>query len=215
MRLNLYNRRVPSPKVWGAFLYISSGCKIHEWLQIGNTVLKLITDFDSDAHKFEYTISPPPQSDSDTEEDRDRLHRVDWHYKISTFCTYDSPFGLRQNEAPNIKTLPHWDLFLEIMQLMVEETNRYDHQYLDTFDKEHSSLPCVNIQKCTYFYLLVWVTNKDYSSSLFQFFATFMETMKCDSPKYWDFYIFLPTKVNLIKRDENYDRLWKMITILH
>jgi hypothetical protein len=38
-------------------------------------------------------------------------------------------------------------LFLEIVQLLVEETNSYYHQYMDTLDKGRSPLPDVAVQE--------------------------------------------------------------------
>jgi len=37
--------------------------------------------------------------------------------------------------------------FFEIVQMMVEETNRYYHQYLDALDGGQSSLPDMTVQE--------------------------------------------------------------------
>jgi hypothetical protein len=55
------------------------------------------------------------------------------------------PSGLRQNEAPIVNKdsspLSVLMLFsLEILRLLVEERNRYYHQYLDTLDEGCSPL---------------------------------------------------------------------------
>jgi hypothetical protein len=67
--------------------------------------------------------------------------------------------------------------FLEIMQLLVEETNRYYHPYLDTLDEGRSPLPDVTKQEM-YLFLSITVQMghdqrerlKDYWSLLEQFF---------------------------------------------
>jgi hypothetical protein len=42
--------------------------------------------------------------------------------------------------------------FLEIMRLLLEETNRYYHQYLDTLEEGRFPLPDVTIQEMYYCY---------------------------------------------------------------
>jgi hypothetical protein len=89
---------------------------------------------------------------SDKEDDiMDTQHMMDQQYRLSTFCTVvhrftQGPSGLQQNEAPHItkdsnslSTLMVF--FLEIMQMLVEETNRYHHKYLDTLNEEQCTLP--------------------------------------------------------------------------
>jgi hypothetical protein len=98
---------------------------------------QLILDTDSEAHMSKDDISPP-QSDSDTEEDNkiDTGCR-DWtdttHSRPSASVIHkftEGPSELRQNEAPPLSVFMLF--FLEIIQLLVEDTNRYYHQYLDT-----------------------------------------------------------------------------------
>jgi hypothetical protein len=50
--------------------------------------------------------------------------------------------------------------FVEIIQLLVEETNRYHHQHLDTLDKGQSPLPDVNVQEMCLFLAIISVTIK-------------------------------------------------------
>jgi len=50
--------------------------------------------------------------------------------------------------------------FVEIIQLLVEETNRYHHQYLDTLDKGQSLLPDVTVQEMFLFLAINSVTIK-------------------------------------------------------
>jgi hypothetical protein len=45
--------------------------------------------------------------------------------------------------------------FFEIIQLSVEETNRYYHQYLGTLDKEWSPLPDVTAQEMCLFVAII------------------------------------------------------------
>jgi hypothetical protein len=127
-------------------------------LQDKDIAQELILDTDSEAHISEDDISPP-QSDSDTEEhDRTNTGCRDWTYithsrpsapVIHKFT--GGPSGLRQNEAPHINKdsspLSVFMLsFIEIIPLLVEETNRYYHQYLDTLEGR-SPLPDVTIQE--------------------------------------------------------------------
>jgi hypothetical protein len=46
--------------------------------------------------------------------------------------------------------------FLEIMQVLVEEANRYSHQYLDMLDDGHPPLPNMTVQE-VYLFLSVIV----------------------------------------------------------
>jgi len=50
--------------------------------------------------------------------------------------------------------------FVEIIQLVVEETNRCHHQYLDTLDKGESPLPDVTLQEMCLFVAIISVTIK-------------------------------------------------------
>jgi hypothetical protein len=112
--------------------------------------------------------------------------------------------------------------FLEIMQLLVEESNRYYHQYLDTLDEGRSPLHDVTIWEM-YLFLSIIVQMghdqrdrlNDYSSTLEQFFMAFYgNTMKRD--RFFHILRFLHFSDNRNypdKTDENYDRLWKMRTI--
>jgi hypothetical protein len=74
----------------------------------------------------------------------------------------------------------HAIFFLGIMQLLVEETNRFYHQYLEAAAEGHSPLPDVTLQE-TYLFLSIiaqmgcYQTDrlKDYWSTLEQFFMAF------------------------------------------
>jgi hypothetical protein len=80
---------------------------------------------------------------------------------------------LETNNAPNVHkdSFPtecfHTRCFLQIMQLLLEEINQYYHQYLDTLDEGHSTLPYVTMQEM-YFYLLLcgWITIKQTGSKI-------------------------------------------------
>jgi hypothetical protein len=45
--------------------------------------------------------------------------------------------------------------FFDIIQLLMEETNRYYHQYLDTLDEERSPLPDVTVQEMCLFVAII------------------------------------------------------------
>jgi hypothetical protein len=80
------------PKYETQFVVVPSECKmaLKRGLQDEDIAQELILDSDSDAHMSEDDISS--QSDSDTEDDdrKDRLQRLDRHYTNSTFCTCDT-----------------------------------------------------------------------------------------------------------------------------
>jgi hypothetical protein len=135
-------------------------------LQDEDIAQELILDTDSEAHISEDDISP--QSDSDTEED----DRTDTGYRDWTDTSQSrssSPVihkftgklsGLRQNKAFHINKdsspLSMFMLFfLETMQLLVEETNRYYHQYLDALYEGCSSLPDVTIKEMYLFLSII------------------------------------------------------------
>ena len=45
--------------------------------------------------------------------------------------------------------------FFEIIQLLVEETNGYYHQYLDTLDEGRSPLPDLTVQEMCLFLTII------------------------------------------------------------
>jgi hypothetical protein len=108
----------------------------------------LILDAVSDAQISEVDISPP-QSDSDNEEnDRTETSCTEWsdttqsQHSVPMIQKFTAgPSGLRKNKVPRINkdSFPlsvFMLFFVEIMQLLVEETNRYYHRYLDTLGKD-------------------------------------------------------------------------------
>jgi hypothetical protein len=108
------------------------------------------------------------------------------------------------------------------MQLLVEETNRYYHQYLETIAEGCSPLPDVTIPEMYLFISFVLQMGhdqkdrlKDYWSTLEQFFMAFYgNTMKRDRLLHiLRFLHFSDNKNEPYKTDENYDRLWKMRTM--
>jgi hypothetical protein len=108
------------------------------------------------------------------------------------------------------------------MQLLVEETNRYYRQYLDTIAEGRSPLPDVTIPEMYVFVSIVLQMGhdqrdrlKDYWSTLEQFFMAFYgNTMKLDRFLHiLSFLHFSDNRNEPDKTDENYDRLWKMRTI--
>jgi hypothetical protein len=108
------------------------------------------------------------------------------------------------------------------MQLLVEETNRYYHQYFDTIAEERSPLPDVTRPEMYLFVSIVLQMGhdqkdrlKDYWSTLEQFFMAFYgNTMKRGRFLHiLRFPHFSDNRNEPDKTDENYDRLWKMRTI--
>ena len=76
--------------------------------------------------------------------------------------------------------------FFEIIQLLVEETNRHYHQYLGTLNEERSQLPDVTVQEmCLFLAIIVQMGHnqrgmlKDYWWTLEEYFTAFYgNTMK-------------------------------------
>jgi hypothetical protein len=72
--------------------------------------------------------------------------------------------------------------FHEIMQLLVQETNRYYHQYLETVSEGRCPLPDVTVPEMCLFVSIVQMGHsqrdrlKDYWSTLEQFFMAFYGT---------------------------------------
>jgi hypothetical protein len=148
-----------------------------------------------------------------------------------TFCAcntqvYRMTSGLRQNETPNINkdssSLRIFMLFfLEIMQLLVEETNRNYNQYMDTLDEGCSPLSDMTIKEmCLFLPVFVQMGHeqrnrlKDYWSTLEQILTFYRNTMKQD--RFFHILRFLhfsDNKTEPDKTNENYERLWKMRTI--
>ena len=81
-----------------------------------------------------------------------KLQTVDWEYKLSNYCSCSpqGPSGLRQTEAPHINRFYVFSCsyFLENIKLLVEETNRYYHQYLDALDEGWSHCLMWLFRKC-------------------------------------------------------------------
>jgi hypothetical protein len=115
-------------------------------------------------------------------------------------------------------------LYHEIMQLLVEETNRYYHQYLETVAEGRSPLPDMTTPEM-YLFVSIDVQMgpdqrdrlKDYWSTLEQFLMAFYRnTMKRDRLLcILRFLHFSDKKNEPDKTDENYDRLWKIRTIFN
>jgi hypothetical protein len=153
------------PKSETQVVWVQDGLK--RKLKNKDIAQELILDSDSDVYISYDDISS--QSDSGSEEDsrtdtgcRDCTDtRQSWNSALVVHKFTEKPSGLRQNEAPNIHKYSSslsivMLFFLKIMQLLVEKANRYYHQYLDILDERHFPLPNMNIQKCTFSYLLLF-----------------------------------------------------------
>jgi hypothetical protein len=110
---------------------------------------------------------------------------------------------------------------MDVIQLLVAETDKY---YLDTLgnDDGSSKLSDVTVQEMNVFLALIiqmgygkWDTLKDYWSTLEHFCRTFYSNMmKCDR-FFFNILRFLHFCDNMNqpdKTDNNYDRLWKIIS---
>jgi hypothetical protein len=105
--------------------------------------------------------------------------------------------------------------FLEIIQLLVVETNRFYNQYLDSLNDIWSPLPDMTLKEMYSFLALILQmghdirdTLKAYWTTAEQFSMPFFGKMKqdrfCHILRYLHF---------TYKRGDNFDRLWKMRTI--
>jgi hypothetical protein len=63
-------------------------------------------------------------------------------------------------------------LFLEIIHLLVVETNRYYHQYLDTLDKGQSVLPDMTVQEMCSFLAIILQMGHDLKDTLKAYWST-------------------------------------------
>jgi hypothetical protein len=80
-----------------------------------------------------------------------KFHTVDWQYKLLTYWV-----ATNRGPPTSIKTLllsVFVLFFFEIIQLL-EETNRYYHQYWDTLDEGQSPLPDMIVQDMCFWQLL-------------------------------------------------------------
>ena len=124
--------------------------------------MELVSEQDSDTHIYQKMEDISAQSDSDT------TNKNFTKWTVNTNCPTaplvhkftGSPSGLRQTEeAHNNKDSSPLSIFVlfffEIIQLLVEETNRYYHQYLDTLDEERSPLPDVTVQEMCLFLAII------------------------------------------------------------
>jgi hypothetical protein len=106
--------------------------------------------------------------------------------------------------------------FLEIMQLLVEETNRYYHQYLDTLDEGCSPLPDVTVQEMYLFLSVTVLLPKRQTGRLLVpptgtvFMAFYRNTLKRD--RFFHILRFLNFSDNKPKPDKADGRWTKIMT---
>jgi hypothetical protein len=105
--------------------------------------------------------------DSDSNQDKSQQDNTEWREKtqsgrgapvIHRFT--GGPSGIRHNAVPttNKDSTPlnvFMLFFLEIIQLLVVETNRYYHQYLDSLNDGRSPLPDVTLKEMFSFLALI------------------------------------------------------------
>jgi hypothetical protein len=131
--------------------------------------------------------------------------------------------GKRQNMATHIKDSTPDSVFMlyfaTVITLVVEETNRYYRQYLDTLDNGPSPAP--DITECDMFLFLAIIVQmghdirdslKDYWTVTEQFCTPFYsKTMICNRFLHILQYLHFSNNQNAIDNNEpNYDRLWKI-----
>jgi hypothetical protein len=112
-------------------------------------------------------------------------------------------------------------IFLEIIQLLVVETNRYYHQYLDTLDEEWFPLCDVTVHEMYSFLAIILQMGHDIKGKLKvswskaeQFSTPFHGKMKQDRLYHILRYLqFTHNRGKPEKRHDNFDRLWKIGTI--
>jgi len=111
-----------------------------------------------------------------------KLQTVDWQYKLSTYCTCNpqvyssSQWVMTYRGLPtSLKTLGHEVFscfFFLIIQMLVEETNRYYHQYLHALDKGQSPLPDMTVQKTCLFLAVILQMGHDQRDTLSDYWLT-------------------------------------------
>jgi hypothetical protein len=137
--------------------------------------------------------------------------------------TGDTP-GKRQNVVPHFnKDLTPYSIFMlyfaSVITLLLKETNRYYHQYLDTFYDGPSPLTDVTESEMFLFLAIIiqmghdiWDSLADHWSTIKQFLTPFYSTtMKYD--RFFHIIQFLHFSNNDSATDENdpnHDRLWKL-----
>jgi hypothetical protein len=103
------------------------------------------------------------------------------------------------------------------MQMLVEETNRYYHQYLETIAEGRSPLPDVTILEMYLFVSIVLqVGPKRQTERLLVHTRTVLYGILQKQDRFLHILRFLhfsDHRNEPDKTDENYDRLWKMRTI--
>jgi hypothetical protein len=131
------------------------------------------------------------------------------------------------HEAPTINEdstpLSVMLFFMEIIQLLVVQTNRYYYQYLDSLDDGWSPLPDMTLQEMYSFLVLILQMGHDVSDTLKvywtkaeQFSMAFVGKIKQDKFCHICRYLhFTDNRDEPDMRDENFYRLWKMITIVN
>jgi hypothetical protein len=145
------------------------------------------------------------------------VHPFTWH-----------PSRVRIQEAPHVNkdSTPitiFLLFFMEVIQLLVAETNKYSNQYLDTFENDGGCLrfPDVTVQEMyTFLDIIIQMGHvknilENYWLTAEQFFTPLhTNTMKCDIfPHILRFIHFSDNMNQPDKNDNNYDRVWKMRTL--
>jgi hypothetical protein len=150
-----------------------------------------------------------------------KLHTVDWQYKLSTYCT-SNPQVYRSSQCVTtyrgtptpLKTLGHGvfscSSFFEIIQLLVEETIRYYHQYFDAVNEGQSPLPDMTVQELCLFWAITLQMGHDQRDTLSDYWfwhwngtsRPFTETLwnKTDCIIYLEFYSLVTLKMNLTRQ---------------
>ena len=134
------------------------------------------------------------------------------------------PCGRKDVEAPHItESSTPLSVFLlyfaEIISLLVVETNRYYHQYLDTLDQGPSPVPDITEAEMFVFLAVTLqmghslrVRLADYWSTAENYYTPFYSsTMKRD--RYWHilrFLHFTDNRNDTHNTDKNFGRMWKM-----
>jgi hypothetical protein len=150
-------------------------------------------------------------------QDRHMLQRQDWQSWLSAPVVHKFIGGAQQVQTKwgthiNKESFPpsifRLFLFLEIMQLLVEETKRYYHQHLETVHEGCSTLPDVSImEKYLFFTIIVHYGSwpKRQTERLLVHTRTVIWGLLQRNTKmrhcflYWDFCIIVTTEMNLIR----------------
>ncbi|PNF17185.1 hypothetical protein B7P43_G06584 [Cryptotermes secundus] len=175
----------------------------------------------------EELVQPPPSSLSSLSSSPSSWGPPQQHRRRGVNNFSGEAVGINLNKAPHVnKDSTPLCVFLlffrEIIHLLVEETNRYYHQYLDSLEDGPSPLPDITDSEMFLFLGVIIQMGhdirdqiRDYWATAEQFLTSFYgKTLKRDRFLHiLRFLHFTDNNAGIDRQADNYDRLWKIRTI--